>query len=88
MIKVFTFYVYALLDLGTSLIFLTPYVANHFEIHLEKLYEPFCVSTPVGESILVERVYCYCPVSISHKNTMTDLVELDMVDFDVILGME
>ena len=87
MIKVFTFNVYALLDLGVSLSFVTPYVANKFEILLEKLCEPLCVSAPVLESNLGERVYHDCFVSTNHKNTMTDLVELDMVDFDVIQDM-
>ncbi|KAG5610219.1 hypothetical protein H5410_021500, partial [Solanum commersonii] len=46
-IKVFTFDVYALLDL--------------------------------------ERVYRDCTIYVNHKETMADLVELDMVDFDVII---
>ena len=79
--------VYALLDPGASLPFLTPYVVNLFEILPGKLREPFCVSTPIGEFILAERFYRDCPISINHKNTMNDLVEFDMVDFDVILGM-
>ena len=36
----------------------------------------------------MERVYRDCPISINHKNTMAYLVELEMVDFDVILGMD
>ena len=87
MIKVFTFNIYALLDPGESLSFVTLYVANNFEIHPEKLCEPFYVSTPVGESILAERVYRDCHVLINHKNTIADIVELAMVDFDIILGM-
>ncbi|KAH0650238.1 hypothetical protein KY284_030150 [Solanum tuberosum] len=59
-----------------------------FDVLPERLCEPFCVSTPVGESILAERVYRDCPISISHKSTRADLVELDMIDFDVILGMD
>ncbi|KAH0781790.1 hypothetical protein KY290_001388 [Solanum tuberosum] len=85
MIKVFTLDVYALLDPRASLSFVTSYFANNFDVLPEKLCEPFCVSTPVGESILVERVYRDCVISINHKNTMVDLVELNMVDFDVIL---
>ncbi|KAH0683182.1 hypothetical protein KY290_021771 [Solanum tuberosum] len=69
-------------------IFVIPYVANKFDIIPEKLSEPLSVSTPVGDSILAERVNRDCPISINHKNTMADLVELDMVDFDVILGMD
>ena len=79
-VKVFNFDVYSLLDLGASLYFVTPCVANHIEILLEKLCKPLCVSTPIGESILVERVYHDCLISY--------LVELDMVDFGVILGMD
>ena len=77
-----------MLDPGASLSFVTPYVANKFDVLPERLCEPFCVSTPVGESILAERFYRDCVISINHKDTMADLVELDMVDFDVILGMD
>ncbi|KAH0689359.1 hypothetical protein KY289_016717 [Solanum tuberosum] len=75
MIKVFTFDVYTLLDPG-------------FDVLPEKLCEPFCVSTPIGESILAGRVYRDCPISVNHKSTMADLVELNMVEFDVILVMD
>nr|XP_004231735.1 uncharacterized protein LOC101251236 [Solanum lycopersicum] len=37
---------------------------------------------------LAERVYRDYLVSVNRKSTMTDLIELDMVDFDVILGMD
>ncbi|XP_049372732.1 uncharacterized protein LOC125837697 [Solanum verrucosum] len=70
MIKVFTFDVYALLDPGASLSFVTPYVAIRLDILTEQLLEPFSVSTRVGESILVERVYRDCTISVNHKYTM------------------
>ncbi|WMV30450.1 hypothetical protein MTR67_023835 [Solanum verrucosum] len=79
---------YMIEDPGASLSFLTPYVAINFDVIPEQLSEAFSVSTPVGESILAKRVYRDCPVSVNHKSTMADLVELDMVDFDVILGMD
>jgi len=63
MIKVFTFDVYAFLDPGESLSFVTPYVASNFDVLPEKLCEPFWVSTPVGESILAERGYRDCVIS-------------------------
>ena len=78
----------ALLDPGASLSFVTPYVASQFELLSQKLCEPFCVSTLVEEPILSKRVYRDYPIYINHKNTMADQVELDMVDFDVILGMD
>ena len=85
--SIFNFTVYALFDPGVSSSFVTPYVAMIFKIIPEQFREPFNVSTPIGESIMVERVYRDCPNFVSHKSTTTDLIELDIVDFDVILGM-
>ena len=48
---------------------------------------PICVSTPVGESVIVEKVYRSCLVTLVGCNTYVDLIILEMVDFDVILGM-
>ena len=36
----------------------------------------------------MERMYHDCRVSIYHMDTIADLVELDMVDFDVILVID
>ncbi|WMV45522.1 hypothetical protein MTR67_038907 [Solanum verrucosum] len=88
MIQVFNFDVYALLDPGANLSFVTPYVAMNFDVLPKKLIEPFSVATPTSKSIQVERVYRDCTISINHKSTMADLVELDMVAFDIILGMD
>uniref|UniRef100_M1DV54 Polyprotein n=1 Tax=Solanum tuberosum TaxID=4113 RepID=M1DV54_SOLTU len=82
-IQVFKFDVYAL-----SLSSVTPFVALNFDVLLEKLLEPFSVSTLVGEFILVQRVYRDCTIYVNHKSTMADLVECDMVYFDVILRMD
>ncbi|KAH0748577.1 hypothetical protein KY290_027809 [Solanum tuberosum] len=57
----------------------------NFDVIPEQLSKPFNVSTVIGESILAERVYRDCSISVNHKSTTADLVELDMVDFDVIL---
>ncbi|XP_069151829.1 uncharacterized protein [Solanum lycopersicum] len=48
---------------------------------------PIRVSTLVGESVIVEKVYRSCPVSFMESTTHVDLVILEMVEFDVILGM-
>ena len=48
---------------------------------------PIRVSTPMGESVMVEKVYRSCLVTFVGSNTHVDLIILEMVDFDVILGM-
>ena len=84
----FDFTVFALLYPREILSFETPYVSMNFEVIPNKLSEPFNISTPIGKSILAERVYFDCPVFINHESTMTDVIELDMVDFDVIICMD
>ena len=87
MLKIFTLDVYVLLDPGATLSFVTTLVAKKFDVLPYILYEPFLVSTPVGESVIAKRVYLNCPISLPNRVSYVDLVELDMHDFDIILGM-
>ncbi|XP_070054285.1 uncharacterized protein [Nicotiana tomentosiformis] len=80
--------VYALIDPGSTLSYVTPYVAMEFGIEPEQLHEPLSVSTPVGESIVATGVYRDCVVMLHGRDTMEDLIELGMVYFDVIIGMD
>ena len=77
-----------MLDPGATLSFVTPYIVVQFNVSLETLSEPFSVSTPVGDPVITRRLYKNCPVSVSDKVTLADLVELEMVDFDVVLRMD
>ncbi|XP_069150141.1 uncharacterized protein [Solanum lycopersicum] len=46
------------------------------------------VSSPEGESVVAKRLYQNCPISLPNRVSYVDLVELDMLDFDIILGMD
>ena len=70
------------------LFFVTSYIAIDFRVSPKILAEPFLVSTLVGKSIVSQRVYQNCPIMVSHKVTLVDLEEIEMIDFDVILGMD
>jgi len=63
----------------------TPDVSIRFDVFLDMLMDLFSVSTPIGESIVANKVYRSYHVSLSHRDTYTDLVELDTLDFDVVL---
>ena len=82
--KVFSIDVYALLDLGDTLSFVTPLVAKKFDIFPDMLYEPFMVSSSVGESVVAKRVYRNCPIMFPNRVYYVELVEIDMLDFYVI----
>ena len=88
MIQVFNLDVYAFLDPRESLNFVTPYIANNLMFFLRNFVNPLCLYTCWGVYSSLASVSLLCRlISINHKNIMADLVELDMVDFDVILGM-
>ena len=52
------------------------------------LSEPFSVFNPVGDLVIARRVYINCRITVSQKITSANLVELEMVDVNVILGMD
>ena len=87
-LRVFDLDVYELLDPEATLSFVTPYIAVLFNVCPETLSEPFLVSTLITDPVTARREYNFCPVTVSQKATSADLVELEIVDFDVILVMD
>ena len=77
-----------LLDPRSSLSYVTPLVAVNFKMSLKKIPEPFLVSTLMEESVVTKQVYKKYLVTVVHRVMLADLIELDMVDFDLILGMD
>ena len=74
-----------LFDPGSTFSYVSSAFANGLNLHYELLDMPIRVSTPVGESVIVEKVYRSCLVTFVGRNTYVDLVILEMDDFDVIL---
>ena len=46
------------------------------------------MATLVGDSLLVKHVYKSCVVIIANKETLVDLIVLELLELDVILGMD
>ena len=72
----------------TWLSFVTPYKAVQVTASLEAHSEPLSVSTTLGDPVIARWVYKNCHDTASQKVTSADLVELEMVDFDVILCLD
>lgn len=88
MIKIFDFNAYVLLDPGANLSFVTPLLVIKFSLSPKIFREPFSVYTLVGEFVVAHGVYRGCPIFMLHKVFSCDLIELEIFDFDVILGMD
>ncbi|XP_060168953.1 uncharacterized protein LOC132599707, partial [Lycium barbarum] len=86
-LSVFSRSVYALIDPGSTLSYISPLVAGKIGIMSEPI-EPFEVATPIGDYIVANQVYKNCSVLVCDRDTKADLVELDMIEFDVIMGMD
>lgn len=67
---------------------MTLYVSIHFGINPECIPDTFSVSTPMCKYVVYRRFYRVCVMLVHSRETLVDLIELDMVYFDIILGMD
>ncbi|XP_015084222.1 uncharacterized protein LOC107027624 [Solanum pennellii] len=77
-----------LFDPGSTYSYVSTYFAPSLDILCESLDLPIRVSTPVGDFVVVDRVYRLCTATLMVYDTHAYLKVLDMIDFDVILGMD
>ncbi|XP_015081239.1 uncharacterized protein LOC107024791 [Solanum pennellii] len=77
-----------LFDPGSTYFYVSTYFAPSLDILCESLDLSIRVSTPVADSVVVDRVYRLCTITLMGYDTHADLKVLDMIDFDVILGMD
>ncbi|XP_070045040.1 uncharacterized protein [Nicotiana tomentosiformis] len=75
------------LSRGSTLSYVTLLVASKFGIEPE-LIEPFEMSTPIGDPVIARWVYKDRIVIVHSHSIVAYLIELDMVEFDVIMGMD
>ncbi|CAJ2633390.1 unnamed protein product [Trifolium pratense] len=77
-----------LFDPGATHSFVSRPFAACLGIDPSLLEVPLMVATPIGDYLLAKTIYRSCKVLIEGHSLLADLVELNMVDFDVILGMD
>jgi len=77
-----------LFDPGSTYSYVSSYFSLYLGVSHDSLSSHVYVSTPVGDSIVVDHVYQLCLVVLSGFETEADLLVLSMVDFDIILGMD
>ncbi|XP_070036971.1 uncharacterized protein [Nicotiana tomentosiformis] len=77
-----------LFDRGLAYSYVSSYFVPYLDISRDSLSSPIYVSTALGDSIVMDRVYRSCLVVIGGFETRVDLLLVSMVHFDVILGMD
>ncbi|XP_075504584.1 uncharacterized protein LOC142542022 [Primulina tabacum] len=79
---------YALFDSGATHSFMSKRFSKKLGCKLEKLTESFRIATPTSRAIETHEIYKVCKISIGNQTFSANLIQLIMVDFDIILGMD
>ncbi|KAL0537620.1 hypothetical protein IC582_026603 [Cucumis melo] len=81
-------YALVLFDSGSSHSFISSAFVLHARVEVEPLHHVLSVSTPSGECMLSKEKMKACQIEIAGHVIEVTLLVLDMLDFDVILGMD
>ncbi|XP_073304174.1 uncharacterized protein [Primulina huaijiensis] len=79
---------YALFDCGATHSFVSKRLAKKLGLKPELLAEPFRIATPTNKAIETHEIHRNCLISIGNQKFSTDLIQIVMADFDIILGMD
>ena len=77
-----------LFDHGASHSFVSPVFTSRMEWKPSKMLFPSSVMTPLSDELETDIFFPSCPVLVEGRELFADLVLLDVIDFDVILGMD
>ncbi|XP_070020447.1 uncharacterized protein [Nicotiana sylvestris] len=77
-----------LFDPGSTYSYVSSLFARFLVIPPTPLGTPVHVSTPMGNSVVVDWIYRSCVVTLCGFETIADLMLLDMIDFEIIMGMD
>ncbi|XP_073017913.1 uncharacterized protein [Primulina eburnea] len=78
---------YVLFDFGATHSFISKRFTKKLRLIPEILVEPFRVATPTSKTIETHRVHRDCEICINDHLFQAELIQLNMVEFDAILGM-
>ena len=87
-LQVYSIDAYVLFDSGFTHLHISPYFASQFSEPPTRLDSLFWFGTPMGQLLLVQVAFKSCIVNVCGIDTLVDLILLEIVDFDVILGMD
>ncbi|XP_075487942.1 uncharacterized protein LOC142527112 [Primulina tabacum] len=78
---------YVLFDSGATHSFISKRFTKKLGLTPEILVEPFRVATLTSKTIEKHRVHRKCKICINEHIFQAELIQLNMMEFDVILGM-
>ncbi|KAL0463313.1 UNVERIFIED_CONTAM: Transposon Ty3-G Gag-Pol polyprotein [Sesamum latifolium] len=79
---------YTLFDCGATHLFVAKKIAKLLDCEPELLDEPYRVATPGDKILVTNLIYRNCTVGIENAKLIVDLIQINMREVDVILGMD
>ena len=67
-----------MLEPGSTLSYVTPFVGRKLDILPDVLIEPFSVCTPMGDYVVAKRVYKKCRVIVPNRVALVDFVGVEI----------
>ena len=87
-LQIHTLFARTLIDPGSTHSFVSVYFAGLLGMPIDNMDFDLFVATPLGDSVVLNKIIRDCCVMIGYREMTVDLVLLDLQDFDVILGMD
>ena len=86
--SIFETNVYALIDPGSTHSYVCTSIPSLGSLPKNEIEYDILVTNPLGQSVILNRVYRDCPIRIREYEFPGDLIELSFREFDVILRMD
>ena len=67
---------------------MSPIFASRMDWQPSKLLIPLSIVTLLSDELEIDIVFPSCPVLVESRELLANLVLLDVIDFDVIVGMD
>jgi hypothetical protein len=80
--------VHVLFDSGASHSFISSSMARKLQLEPNPTPDAFAIGLPTGEVIRCPTMHRECPLVVGGETFSGDLVQFDLSEFDVILGMD
>ena len=87
-LRIHTLFARALIDPGSTHSFVSVSFTGLLGMPIDNMDFDLFVATPLGDSVVVNKIIKDCCVMIGYREMTVDLVLLELRDFDVILGMD
>ena len=87
-LRIHTLFARALIDPGSTHSFVSICFASLLGMLIDNMDFDLFVATPLGDSVVVNKILRDCCMMFGYREMTVDLVLLDLQDFDVILGMD